>query len=329
MCYTQAMSFWLATACFAVAWYEYRTFKCLQYSLGLAYFGLMEMLQAVQHSWLAVPEDDYAMCKNPMNQFLTFLGGLHICYQPLFVNMVFSGHFRRTNVRDRIESDLIQKLCILGGTWIISRYFYAILWPDNPALAPVATEACPNYEWVQTGYDPHMNFTTPNLPGHSCTYKSPSKEGHLAWAMPLYQVTYMVPSTSLHFFLMFAPYLWMTRRPLLQFFAALLCLGGPLGHSQQTPHLNEQPAIWCFFSVFQCVGGVVLFRCFRVYQHEVPAKVVIPAGLGEEDLAYYVHVGDHDSSDNQDQDVGDKNGVAAAKPLLAAAAKSGSGTTKK
>jgi len=77
---------------------------------------------------------------------------------------------------------------------------------NNPWLAPPATQECPNYEWLVEGYDGSMgNFTTPNLPGHSCTFRSASSSGHLAWAVPSYQATYFVPGMFFHLFLMYAP----------------------------------------------------------------------------------------------------------------------------
>jgi len=78
MCYTQTASALLAIGAFAIAAYEHKTFGCWQYTIGLAYFGLMEGLQAVQHSYLAVPDDGYAMyvfpslavCKSIYNTYL-------------------------------------------------------------------------------------------------------------------------------------------------------------------------------------------------------------------------------------------------------------------
>ena len=82
MCYTQSMSVLLAMGAFGVAAYEYYSFRCPQYSMGIAYYGLMELLQAIQHFYVAVPEDNYSMCHSPMNQFLTSLAVLHICFNP-------------------------------------------------------------------------------------------------------------------------------------------------------------------------------------------------------------------------------------------------------
>ena len=271
---------------FAVAAWEYKTWKCLQYIIGLAYFGVMELLQAVQHRWLAVPEDGYAMCKDPTNQMLTFLGFLHIAFQPFFSNMVFMAVFRRTNLRDRIESELIQRICVFLGMWLLSSYFLAIFYPDNPHLAPPSTEECPNYEWMREGYDPYMNYTTPNVPGHSCTYKSPSENGHLAWVVPLYQATYFWPSASSHFLLLFVPYLTMIRRPLLMVCSLILFVRGPFAAVQRTPAINEQAATWCFFSVSQCIGLVLIYRWKGVHYLTAPDRIEEPGKLGEEPLVY-------------------------------------------
>jgi len=58
------MSFTLASSAFLMAIYEWKCFHCRQYSLGIAYWGLMEMLQVFQHIWAAEEKDDYAMCSN-------------------------------------------------------------------------------------------------------------------------------------------------------------------------------------------------------------------------------------------------------------------------
>jgi len=195
------------------------------------------------------------------------------------------GNYRMVNLRDRIESEIVQKLCLLAGLWMTSRYFYAILYPDNPLMASTPTEACPNYEWLAEGYDPHMKFQTPNLPGTSCTYLSPSDEGHLAWAMPLYQATYFMPGTSIHFFLMFGPYVLMTRRPFVMFVAVLMFLTGPLLASYLTPALNEQPAIWCFKSVTQIFFSCIFFR-LRGKLDEIPTRIESRGGIGEKLLVY-------------------------------------------
>ena len=292
MCHTQAISFGLAIGIFIVAAYEYKTFRNVQYSIGLAYFGLMEFLQGVQHSWLAVPEDNYAMCANPTNQFLTFLGGLHVCFQPLFCNMALTAFFRRSDFRDRIEGNLVQKLCLLSALWMLSTYIWAITWPDDPNMAPPATEACPNYEWLREGYDGYLQETTPNIPGHSCTYQSPSEEGHLAWVLPMHQATYFFPNVStLHAFCMFAPYLLISRRPLLQVLVVALWITGPLSSSYDTPSVNEQASIWCFYSVFQAFACAFIYRYLGVHKNNndkdaVPNQIVIPGSYGEEPLVY-------------------------------------------
>ena len=46
---------------------------------ALAYFSLMEVLQA--YTYTVIDE-----CMNPSNQIATFLGYLHITFQPFFIN---------------------------------------------------------------------------------------------------------------------------------------------------------------------------------------------------------------------------------------------------
>jgi len=131
------------------------------------------------------------------------------------------------------------------------RYFLTWL-PDNPYMAPRPTKDCPNYEWLRDGYDGSLgDFETPNLPGHSCTFRSPSSSGHLAWASPMYQATYFLPGVGVHFFLMIGQ---MVARA--ESFAAyavipVFVLTGPGLAVYLTSSLNEQAAIWCYFSVFQ------------------------------------------------------------------------------
>lgn len=165
----------------------------------------METLQFVQYFWVAREEEDnYAMCGNSTNQFLTMLGTLHICFQPYFSNMAQFG-LRQTSIKNRHEKDLVSKLCLFGGVWLFSRYLFAIAFPDNPNMAPRSTKDCPNYEWIVEGYDPYLQEDTPNLPGHSCVFIPNSSTKHLAWAVPMYQATYFSPGVALHTFLMFVP----------------------------------------------------------------------------------------------------------------------------
>ena len=83
MCFTQEMSGFFSVGSILMAIYGYRKYENRQLAIAILYFGAMETLQFVQYFFVARPEDDYAMCGDSTNQFLTVLGGLHICFQPI------------------------------------------------------------------------------------------------------------------------------------------------------------------------------------------------------------------------------------------------------
>ena len=288
MCYSGEMSLGFAVAgVFMAAFMNYCN-KPRRICLAILYFSSMELLQTVQYRYLAEPEDGYAMCSDPTNQFLTFLGFLHIWGQPVFCNYFFTGMPRQGSLKVRIESDLIQRLCLLGALFGLMRYGLANWWTSNPHLAAVPSKDCPNYEWVRSGYDGLLNFETPNLPGHSCTFRSASQSGHLAWAVPLYQPTYFVPGAFLHAFLMFGPMIARAQNLFDVTIGTVFFVTGPVLAAYLTSSLNEQASIWCFFSLVQC-----FLACISVaFEKVVPADQTIshPGSLGEDPLEYIMVV---------------------------------------
>jgi hypothetical protein len=285
MCFSGEMSAFFALTSVVAAALLYQRHRSVKFSLAILYFGSMELLQTVQYLYIAEPNDGFSMCKNPTNQFLTVLGGIHICFQPYFCNMALFTLKRRKSLRYRIQNDIVQNLCLLGGLWMVSRYLLAILWPDHADLAAQPSEACPNYEWIRDGYDAGVGRLTPNLPGHSCTFRSHSNTGHLGWALPLYQATYFVPGVAIHSFLMFAPAI--ARNDLIGYFAATATLlTGPVVAAFITPSMSEQASIWCFFSSAQfLLLGV--FSVFAQPLHPQAEKTIVHEGaIGEEPLEY-------------------------------------------
>jgi Family of unknown function (DUF5765) len=200
MCFSGEMSAGFAFICFALGGIVWAAGRPKRLAIAMAYFGLMELLQTVQYKFVAVPEDNFEMCKSPTNQYLTFVGLVHILFQPYFANMALCATGRQMSLKLRYMNDMVLRLCLLFAGWCLCRYLLAVYWPSNPAMAPRSTEACPNYEWVRDGYDAGIGWDTPNLPGHSCTFISNTTTGHIAWAAPLYQATYFVPGASMHFF---------------------------------------------------------------------------------------------------------------------------------
>ena len=248
----------------------------------------MELLQVFQHSYLAVPEDDYEMCKEPINIILAYFGGIHIAFQPFFLNWALLGLYRRWNLQDRIEADLLQKLQLLGGCWLVVgcqiplhyAYFF------DTVISPPSTPDCPNYNWMRDGYDHPLDYTTPNAPGYACTYQSPSTNGHLAWVLPQLPTSYYMPGSGIHCFLMFCHMVLFRRRPLVAFVTFVGFLTGPMLAAWLTPSVNEQGAVWCFNACIQMSLVAAVFRYSRVYEQGPPKQIVHHGKQGETTLVY-------------------------------------------
>merc|ERR1712063_184415 len=80
---------------------------------------------------------------------------------------------------------------------------------------------------------------------------------HLSWSVPMYDQTYFSPGASIHFFLMFAPFMVMDRKMVV--LGLFLLLSGPILASYITPSLHEQASIWCFYSCVQTVMMMLLW----------------------------------------------------------------------
>lgn len=280
------MSAFLASLSFAWATFEYKQFKNIQYSLGIGYWGIMEGLQVVQHIYAAKPEDDYAMCSNKINQELTNLGLAHIIFQPLFVCMILMSMYRKHDITARIEADLIINLCFAGALWWLVYPWYCAFRGVPQVLIPKATPECPNYMWLNQGYDGFLGKDTPNVNNQPCTYYADTPTGHLAWSIPMYRHSYFVPSGSIHFFTFFMPYFVMFKRPFLQLAALLICLTGPVMGSYLSSSVNEQPAIWCFQSVLQATLFAVAVRYKGLHKLPVLEKIHHQGWCGEQPLTY-------------------------------------------
>lgn len=149
MCWNGQASATLATLGFASTTYVAIKGEDKSLWIPLAYFSLMEMLQAVTYTVID-------QCGLPLNQILTLLGALHIAFQPFFLN-AFSMHFIPKQVRTRI-SPIVYALCFLGSILMLIK-----LYP---------------FSWAGTcniGYEPFCGE-------HLC---SVSGNWHIAWQAPL------------------------------------------------------------------------------------------------------------------------------------------------
>eukprot|EP01092_Planopodium_desertum_P001842 TRINITY_DN12894_c0_g2_i2.p1 TRINITY_DN12894_c0_g2~~TRINITY_DN12894_c0_g2_i2.p1 ORF type:complete len:195 (+),score=43.56 TRINITY_DN12894_c0_g2_i2:89-673(+) len=138
-------------------------------------------------------------------------------------------------------------MCLLGGTLLLARYLMVFFgfatsnvssdFTDWRGVAPLA-DTCRTTEWLR---------------GESlCTFRG---KYHLAWSVPMSDVSYWTPSAAIHSFLMFGPFFIMKRNMMIQ--GIFLWLAGPYLASWITANLMEQASIWCFFSIAQI--GIMLF----------------------------------------------------------------------
>jgi len=228
MCFNQPMSGALALVGFLVGCWAWQQTRNKSLVAGIWYFVAMETLQFFQFFWL----DD---CSSPMNQFLTVIGFLHICFQPYFTH-TFSGAFVQSPAK-LAQYRVIKNLCLVMGCMMFSRW---ILFS-----APDHTLKCANTEWIRGD--------------RACTVRG---NYHLAWELPLHAPTYFMPSNNIHFFMMFAPYIALGFDMWIHGF--ILFATGPLLSSFITPNLYEQASIWCFFSIGQvCLATFTLYWTLR------------------------------------------------------------------
>jgi hypothetical protein len=185
-------------------------------------------------------------CNSPVNKFLTFLGFVHICYQPYFTHIINSSLTK--NPKFLSQYTVVMRLCLLGGTMLLARYFLApwsseLITSDFTefanATAPVGS--CRTQEWLR---------------GEAlCTYQG---KHHLAWSVPMYDPTYFSPSAAIHSFLMFSPFFVLKKNMIIQ--GVFLWATGPFLAAYFTPNLQEQASIWCFFSIAQITIMLFLIR---------------------------------------------------------------------
>eukprot|EP00656_Telonema_subtile_P051775 TRINITY_DN7051_c0_g1_i2.p1 TRINITY_DN7051_c0_g1~~TRINITY_DN7051_c0_g1_i2.p1 ORF type:complete len:289 (-),score=68.06 TRINITY_DN7051_c0_g1_i2:252-1118(-) len=248
-CFTQPISLGLSLFGFAVAIFAYK--KCHpRIGLGAFYFTLMEFLQYLQY--FVVDNGDGVMCKTFENQFLTWLGYLHISFQP-WITHYMVGCFSQHPVTKKINEYTL-RLCFVGGVWFLARNGLWLLGFGDPEFnksTAVDSTGMRVYDWI------------PDSGAGMCTIQG---DTHIGWSIPVHQHTYLVPSTSIHSFLMFAPFLCCGKtflEPKYLVYGLFLFFAGPFisvfliapekngGMSGNKTALNEQAAIWCYISILQ------------------------------------------------------------------------------
>merc|ERR1712137_116785 len=244
MCFNQPMSFAMAAFGLFTSYRMYRETRSFRLTAGMFFFFTMEFLQGVQYWWI----DE---CDSVVNKVLTMLGLLHIVWQPFFSHFICSA-LAVTQV-EKAKYKVILSLCAIGAIWFLMRAVMAPWAMYHPS------EQCPSTEWLRGN--------------EWCTF---SGQYHLSWSVPMYDQTYFSPGASVHFFLMFAPFMVIDRKMFV--LGGFLLLSGPVLASYITPSLHEQASIWCFYSCVQSAMMVFLwwaqngFACPPHLDYQPPSK---------------------------------------------------------
>lgn len=184
---------------------------------ALAYFSLMELLQAYTYTVID-------QCFNASNQVATFLGYMHIAFQPFFVNAV-SMHFIPKTFRQRIAPS-VYVLCFVAATIFMMR-IYPFQW------ASFCFDK--SYQLWTTG----IKFDMPFCGKEIC---STSGEWHIAWAIPANGSIEMANAYVYAAFLL--PLLYGSWK-----LVTYHIVTGPLLSYLTTNNMNEWAAVWCLYSI--------------------------------------------------------------------------------
>lgn len=215
MCFSKNMSLTIGLTGLLASVYFYN--KSVYASVGIGYFALMEILQYFQYKVIN-------QCKNKYNKFLTNLGYLHICFQPLFFNIWLFAFTAKPDFKFLYMS-------FLAGLLLLSRLFFV----KNDELCDGKNE--------------------PLCGTRTCAF---SGTRHIAWNVRLRAPGkyWFTPSIGLHFFMWVVPILTLFQlKPML----ALLLTGPYLGFLL-TSNIHEQPAIWCYTVIGQMILTFFLLK---------------------------------------------------------------------
>ncbi len=218
MCWSGEASAVLAVAGIASTVYFYRKGESGVLCAALMYFSLMELLQAYTYTVID-------QCLDPRNQIATFLGYMHIAFQPFFVNAV-AMHFIPEDLRRRI-APAVYTLCAAAAVIFMMR-IYPFDW----------VVYCYERSYTMTFFA-SAKFTMPFCGEQIC---STSGDWHIAWAIPANGNVFM---NNVYGYAAFAlPLLYGSWKMVSYHFVS-----GPLLAYMTTNDMNEWAAVWCLYSI--------------------------------------------------------------------------------
>jgi len=203
--------------------------------ITVGFFTVMEGLQAAGY---AVVDE----CSNPANISITTLSYLHIAFQPLFIN-AFAMAIAPSRVPEWQQRSVYGLAALATGFMLLKLVPMEAFGPCTPG--------------------------SPLCGLHTCLI---SGDWHIGWVLPLNGLMEGISSIfSFHvwfpayFAAVFVLPLWYGAWR----FAVFHLLLGPLFASTLTTNPNEQPAIWCLFSIGIVVislSPIIRIRVMRAYQ---------------------------------------------------------------
>lgn len=218
MCWSGEASAVLAVTGIASTVYFYRKGESGVLCAALAYFSLMELLQAYTYTVID-------QCLDSRNQIATFLGYMHIAFQPFFVNAV-AMHFIPEDLRRRI-APAVYTLCTAAAVIFMMR-IYPFDW----------VVYCFERNYTMTFFT-SAKFTMPFCGEQIC---STSGDWHIAWAIPANGNVFMGNVYGYAAFVL--PLLYGSWKMVGYHF-----LSGPLLAYMTTNDMNEWAAVWCLYSI--------------------------------------------------------------------------------
>lgn len=205
--------------------------------ITLGFFTLMEGLQAAGY---AVVDE----CSNPANITITTLSYLHIAIQPLFIN-AFAMAIAPAVVPNWQKRSVYGLAAIATGFMLLKLVPLEAFGSCTPGSPMCALQTC-----LISG-DWHIGWILP-------------LNGLMEWGGSYLPINFYFPA---YFIAVFALPLWYGAWR----FALFHLLMGPFMAFMLTTNLNEQPAIWCLFSIGIIVISLSSFIRVRVMGAHQPA----------------------------------------------------------
>ena len=218
VCWSGEASTALAVTGFVSSAYFYWKGESKVLCAALAYFSLMELLQA--YTYTVIDE-----CFDRRNKIATFLGYMHIAFQPFFYNAV-AMYFIPQRMRHRI-APLVYVLCSAAAVVFMVR-IYPFDW-GNFCFDQ-------SYELL---FADGIKFSMPFCGEQIC---STSGDWHIAWAIPANGSGVMASAYAYAAFML--PLIYGSWKIVLYHI-----LTGPLLSYLTTTNMNEWAAVWCLYSI--------------------------------------------------------------------------------